>query len=716
MRLLLSLVLLTLISTRVEPQQSAAQIQPQSRAASGSTSQIALPVPKPNPSDLCLGANSCVQGQSTIVHNLYPLMAGQGDGAWPDVPKEDLALHENPSDPGSAAMILERQVYTDDEKRVQTEFVRIKVFTEAGRSYADIEIPYIVKSTSVENVRGRTVQPDGTVTPFTGVVFDKVVVKYKRYTYDAKAFSLPAVQVGSIIEYSYEMRWKERFPDYVRNPASYVVTEGFTIPTTVWTIQQDLFTRHAVFVIRPVKNGTLSYARVRLPDIEPTKQPDGTMRMEVNNVAALEEEDRMPPRSMLTSRVHFYYRVGWIFSYWANISKAEAENREKLIEKTHFLERAANEIAPATDPPETRLKKLYAYVQKLRYISYEPEKTEKETKREHLGENKSAEDIFRHNYAYRNEANYLFTALVRSAGFDASIVQVVDRASAVFEPDVPDASQLNAILVLVRNNGKDIYFDPATRYCPYGLVPWFETDTSGIVWDKLNGKTVKVQSAVDELGETERTAHLKLQSDGSLEGTLEIVFRGQEALDRRLSASDKDDEGRRKLMEDEVKDLTPPGAEIDIDDVSGWQDSDQPLRLKCHFHAQRFATLTAKRMLFPPSAFQANSKNPFPQIYRTEPVYFSHGYRTSDKVEISLPAGYKVEALPAESENTTAFASFHAKRSTDAGIVRLDRQTEMFGYYFQVKAYSALRAYFQKLRESDAQNVVLLKEEAERAR
>jgi hypothetical protein len=44
------------------------------------------------------------------------------------VPKEDLALQDNPGNPGSAAMILERQVYTDDDKRLQTEFLRIKVF------------------------------------------------------------------------------------------------------------------------------------------------------------------------------------------------------------------------------------------------------------------------------------------------------------------------------------------------------------------------------------------------------------------------------------------------------------------------------------------------------------------------------------------------------------------------------------------------------------
>lgn len=77
---------------------------------------------------------SLVRGYLLSVYLLtfVPSMPGQATDTWPALSKEDLALNDNPANPGSAAMILERQVYTDDENRVQTEFVCIKVFTEAG--------------------------------------------------------------------------------------------------------------------------------------------------------------------------------------------------------------------------------------------------------------------------------------------------------------------------------------------------------------------------------------------------------------------------------------------------------------------------------------------------------------------------------------------------------------------------------------------------------
>jgi hypothetical protein len=639
--------------------------------------------------------------------SIAPELYGQVPDAWQPVPKEDLALTDDRANPGSSAMILERQVYTDDDKRIQTEWIRIKVFTEAGRANADVEIPYSAKSTSIEGIRGRTVRPDGIEITFKGVVFDKVIAKYKRFRYEAKAFTLPSVEVGSVIEYTYTRRWKERLPDYVRNPTGYTFKAGWTIPTATWTIQHELFTRHAVFVLRPVKGGRLDFAKVRLPDNSPSTQTDGTMRMEVNNVAAIEEEEHMPPESMLNSRVHFYYKVGYVGDYWRDFGSLRAEEAEKFIAPTHFLERAANDIAPPSDPPETRLRKLYARVQQVRYLSYEPSRTEKEVKREHLTENKTAEDILRHGYGYGNEINFLFTALARAAGFTASIVEVVSRASAVFEQQVLDGSQLNAMVVLIRLNGENLYFDPASRFCPYGVVPWFESDTKGVRWDKLGGDVLEVHASASGSATIERTAELRLQPDGGLEGALEVVFAGQEALDQRLLGADEDEAGRRKLLEDEIKELTPPGATIDLDSVTGWQDSEQSLRIKCRLHAPRFAAFTHDRMLFPIAVFQASRISPFTQSNRVQPAYFSHGYSELDKITISLPTSYRLEAMPSETDYKTSFAAFKAKRTSEAGVVRLERHAVMSEYYFPRESYGSLRGYFEKVRQSDAEIVVL---------
>lgn len=654
-------------------------------------------------------AKLCILISSILVFS--PMLSAQVPNAWQPVPKEDLALKDNPSNPGSSAMILERRIYTDDEKRFQTEFVRIKILTDEGRANADIEIPYRARITSVSDIQARTVEPDGSVIDFDGIVFDKVLVKHKRLRYDVKAFTLPAVGVGSIIEYAYTIRWKETLPDYVRHPSQYTFEEGWTVPTTVWTVQQDMFTRHVTFVLRPVKGGRLNWSMVGFAD-RPQFESDGTVRMEMSNVPSIEHEESMLPESALTSRVHFYYLVGSFYDYWEEYGKIREKMSQKLIGKSKSLESVAEVIAPRTEPPETRLRALYARVQKIRHLDLEPLKTDKEIAREHLEANKSAEDILHHGYGYGNEINFLFTSLARASGFEASIVEVVDRNTGIFQSQVLDSSQLNAMVVLVVLDGKNLYLDPATPFCPYGDLPWYENETYGVRWDKTRGQVLLVESTPKDTHTIERNAELKLQPDGGLEGTLDILFDGQDAVDLRLEAMDEDGAGRHNLLEEEIKKWLPTGATLEIDSVDGWENPEQPLYVKCRMHASRFAVLTPRRMLFPTGIFQINRKAPLSHRNRTQALYFRHGYSEVDKISIILPSGYRVEALPGEAKEDRGYANFDEKRASESGVVHLERRSQMNQFYFQRSYVPELWQYFQNMRASDGDNVVLHAETA----
>ncbi|MGH9556569.1 MAG: hypothetical protein ACRD2Y_12185 [Terriglobales bacterium] len=54
----------------------------------------------------------------------------------------DLAMKEHPGSPGAHAIILFKEISGDDGEAMETNYVRIKIFTEEGRKYGDVEIPY----------------------------------------------------------------------------------------------------------------------------------------------------------------------------------------------------------------------------------------------------------------------------------------------------------------------------------------------------------------------------------------------------------------------------------------------------------------------------------------------------------------------------------------------------------------------------------------------
>ena len=83
----------------------------------------------------------------------------------------ELQMTKEPQAPGAAAVILFRQVDRDDTGRTAHEnnYFRIKILTEEGRKYADIEIPFFKDRGTVGNIRARTIRPDGSgLTPPCG--------------------------------------------------------------------------------------------------------------------------------------------------------------------------------------------------------------------------------------------------------------------------------------------------------------------------------------------------------------------------------------------------------------------------------------------------------------------------------------------------------------------------------------------------------------------
>ncbi len=65
--------------------------------------------------------------------------------------------------------------------------------------------------------------------------------------------------------------------------------------------------------------------------------------------------------------------------------------------------------------------------------------------------------------------------MARAAGFDARIVYLASRDGAYFIQRLPDERQLNAMVVSVQLGGKEMFCDPATHFCPFGLLPWEES-------------------------------------------------------------------------------------------------------------------------------------------------------------------------------------------------------------------------------------------------
>jgi len=448
------------------------------------------------------------------------------------IPPDELSMKDYPASPGAAAIILERDVYTDAGAFTESHYVRIKVFTDEGKKYADVEIPFAKGWSSVDDIRARVVHSDGSVIPFVGKPFEKEVVRYRTYKVVAKTLSLPGVERGSIIEYRYTLR-------------------GYF--SGHWDIQEELFTRHAHFKLKPSTNGKLAMTSSRLPaGKQPERQRDGNLVLAVDDIPAFQPEDLTLPEDELKMRVDFFYVHGAAKNtdeFWKDTQQAWLDAETRFTGKPGSLRQLADQIAPFTEPLSERLKKLYARVQQMRNLTYEPHQSEQERERQGLKGSATVEDVWKHGYGTSVELNLVFVALARAAGAEASFVRVSERDDHIFHPATLNDEQFDGTLVLVQSGTQQIYLDPGTYRCPYGLVPWAKTQTAAMLLKKDAREFVSTTAPNSSDAVTERKADLEISRDGTLKGTVEIIFHGQEALYRRVQDRNEDNAGRDKGLE-----------------------------------------------------------------------------------------------------------------------------------------------------------------------
>ena len=630
---------------------------------------------------------------------------------WPPVDPADLAMKDIKEQPGAAAVILLRTEDDNDLLHYHATYERIKILTEDGRKYADIELPYNRNGFRIDSIGGRTVHADGSIINFDGKPFDKTVVKGRGFRYKVKAFTMPDVQVGSIIEFKYSLRYDDN-----------------TDAPPEWEVQTELFQKSATFKFVPFDFGSSSHYLIVGHDQTATGlawtsyvpgkeyQPKETrtqksysVDMSIQNVPPLLDEPYSPPTRSSRWRVNFYYTAGAKEAdYWKTESKYWNKEVEGYLGHRDGAAEVLAKTTAAVDTPEQKVRKIYAYVAGLENRSYIPARATQEEHALEIKPNKNAADVLQQRSGYHDELNRLFAALVREADIPAWMMRVPDRSENFFEPHYLSTSQFDAEVAIVQLDGKEVFLDPGTKYCPYGMLNWRYAGNGGMRQSATKGTEfgeAPLSTYNDAM--TQRVARIKLTEDGKYEGTVTVGFVGLEALSRRQTAGLTDPEGRKKELEDEVKDWLPAGSEIKISKIPRWDDVESSVAAEFKVSGP-LATSAGKRWSIPPHFFEVNEKSKFPSAERTNGIYLYYSYREIDEVHITLPNGMEVESMPADDMVKLDYALYKTTQKMEApGTVFSRRDMVMGGMAFPVNVYKEVKGFYDKVKTGDDQPLLL---------
>jgi uncharacterized protein DUF3857/transglutaminase superfamily protein len=619
---------------------------------------------------------------------------------WQQPNSQELSMAAEPLAPNAAAILLYREETSDDKIHMHSVYVRLKVLTEQGKHYADVQIPYEQRRFSITDVAGRTIHSDGTVIPFAGKPYDKMLLKTATLQYQAKIFSMPDVQVGSILEYRYKLRYED---DRV-------------VPPT-WYIQSGLYLRkgHYRFVPsdRAMTSGrdqlvnSLIWTPI-LPKGVEVRPVHGTYELDVENIPAEPKEEYLPPIHSLTYRVYFLYSpYRTAAEYWKNEGKYWSKQADKFIGPDDRVRTAVGQLTAPSDSQEQKLRKLYAAVMGMENTDFTRQRSTAEDKSEGLHSVKTAGDILQRKHGSGDEMAMLFVSMARAAGMKAYLMGVTNRDREMFNANLLSMDQLDDDVAIVNVNGKEQFFDPGQRFCTYGQMHWKHTMAGGVrQTDDGTGFAITPADPYTD-SKTVRVASLTMDQQGNVTGTVRIGYTGVPALNWRQAAIETDQAEAEKQMEDSLRKMLPGGLTVKLENTFYLDDPSK--QLVANFHVEGpLGNATSKRLFVPVEIFEAAVKPMFTQAKRETPVYFRYAYENLDQVSVTYPASMTVESLPKQDDVSLPQLAVMQMNSQNKGnTLIVMRSFAIATVIFKRDEYDKLRSFYSKVNSKDQEQAVL---------
>jgi len=260
--------------------------------------------------------------------------------------------------------------------------VRIKVLQEKGKELATVHLPYWHGNFKIDDIKARTIHADGTVIPLVGKPEDLLLSKTSSGNGDqmqinSKVFTLPSVEVGSILEYRYQLRYDD---DHVSSPT--------------WEIQRPYFVHQARYAFTPFKAflpgsttsmyltdahgnavNALIWYKVLPAGVDMKADAAGVFHLEVTDIPAAPDEEFMPPIDSLLYQVKFYYKSARDASdFWVSEAKRWSKEVDHFVESSKSIKEAVAGIIAPGDSDLDKAKTLYKAVQALDNTDYSARK------------------------------------------------------------------------------------------------------------------------------------------------------------------------------------------------------------------------------------------------------------------------------------------------------------------------------------------------------
>lgn len=643
------------------------------------------------------------------------------------VSKEEVLEKAHPLDPEANAAVLFRKVntyytYTDNTgfTLVTDVHERIKIYNKEGFDWATRELNYHQNNNAKEEIVGLKAYTynivDGKLEEEKlrkNGIFEEEESKYRLST----KFTMPAVTEGSVIEYEYSLRSpfttsiddiplqytipinkvevSVKVPEYLGfkqhlNPRASVFfpvgqsSEPFNHISTHNQRQEGNVVRHSTQMARiEFKQNVYSIDHSNVPALKNESHVDYLQ----NYAAILKWELQFT--KFPNSKIENFSQT------WDGVAKTIYDDMGvgKELNRTGFFEKEVDELLKNTGDPLVKARRIYEHVKnKVKWNNYLGYRAESGAKSAYSSGEGNIGDI-----------NLLLTSMLRYAGLKADPVLVSTQDNGV--PIFPTREGFNYVVSLVELPAGSFILDASDSNAGFGELPGRARNWQGRVL-KSDGTSDWVNLMPSSQSEQHANLNFEIKTDGTLKGKSTSVHSGLFAKEYRDLYLNINSDSYVQILEKDKGNIIIENLQKEDEKLIG-----DDLKEVYEFELSNGFDKVGEKLLLKPLLFTAMEENPFKADERTHPVFFNYPSKHVKVVNILLPEGYTVEAMPEPSAVTFngGACTYSFNTAQNGRFLRVESVFDLKTTVYNPQDYSVLKQFFNHIVEKETETIVLSK-------
>jgi len=625
--------------------------------------------------------------------------------------KDEIEMTEYALDKEAEAVVLfdiGKSYFTETDNSFEVVFertTRIKILSEAGIKWAEVEIPFYQEGSIYEtiyDIEATSYNFENGKLNKTSLDVSKTYNEKKNEYWNVKKFAIPNVKVGSIIEYRYKInsQYIFNFRDWEfqwKIPVVYSEYETIMIPFYAYTFLLQGASKFDVYQTYEDKGIPRYFGAAG--SYENNAYYDKVYKFGMKNVPAFRDEefissinDYIIKLDFQLSKIHHLDGTTTeIYTTWEDLVEKLLKNPDfgkyvskskrlasKLIDTDSFSQKSDNE----------KFNTVLDYVKRnYNWNSYNAKYASKTP-------NKLVDDKFGNSA----DINLFTVGLLNSIGIEAYPVILSTRGHGIIKVDYPFSHFFNYVIVLAYVDGKTVLADATEVLCMNNRIPPRCINDNGLVIkkDKINWISLDCNFT------SSTTTYVQMDvSEDTISADLLKIGTEYDALSFRNTYTDNVEKVKQKISNNNYS-LVDSSIQ-----VQNYSDIEKPFKLRYGLTVK--PEIVNNKMYISPFLQETIDENPLKQNERRYPIDMIYPKKRVYNCTLSIPEGYSVDFIPKERYIKNDLFDFQYSIKTYSDKIQVT-----FSYYFKKPLYESddylkIKSYFDEIVKKGNEKIVFAK-------